>query len=120
MSTSTPLNGDFTLPPSPDLDLGFDPPDLSLSPVTCPDLDLGFDLPDLSLSSVTFATHLTTNLRFWPSFPREVPVGISFVAAVATKTAHVRGSASVPHVEGKRVQIQVVHADSDSVNDGLA
>ena len=102
MWTSTPLNGDLTLPQSPDL-------------------DLGFDLPDLSLSPVTFATHLTTNLRFWPSFPREIPVGSSFVASVATKyNARMRGSTSVPHVEGRRVQVQVVHAGSDSGNGGLA
>ena len=62
-----------------------------------------------------------TNLRFWPSFPREVAVGSSFVASVAAKnSSRLRGSPSVPHVEGQRVQVQVVHADSDSANDCLA
>ena len=51
-----------------------------------------------------------SNMRFWPGFPGQVLVGSSVVAAVATKNARVRGSASVPRVEGKQVQVQVVHA----------
>ena len=137
-----PVFQPMSLPPSNlfDLDLGWDlslPPSPVPSP-TRPPAENAHPRPtatrpppakrvkrEVELKSLKVVDSIVkqrelTNLRFWPPFPREVVVGNSFVAAVATNHARMRGSASVPHVEGQRVKVQVMHVDSDSANDGLA
>ena len=50
---------------------------------------------------------MRTDLRFWPKCPKNIAVGSSFVVSIDARAERVWGSARVPHVEGKRVEVQV-------------